>query len=223
MCSAVECCPAVKEDHNAPRGRRTFYEAISNRAEAADGKEKIKRQAVKRFSTDGDVSCCRCRSRGGENLRESPRNSSNRSFHSWIMGRVVYYCSLVCLVLDGAGERRCLMRINPRPAPMGSESRVAGLIIPRHHLSAAEHSLCTHRRHCPPLPPLHRDAVLCQGRKTAILLRRPNQPSGGELNTRCIFQRLMSQMPTIPGTRHNRRRKQVEIEMSSRTRRIACR
>lgn len=192
VCSGVECCPVVKEDHNAPRGRRTFYEAISNRAEAADRLE-----AVKRFSTDGDVSCCRCRWGGGlgGNLRESPRNSSNRSFHSRIMGRVVYYCSLVCLVLDGAAERRCLMRINPRPAPMGSESRVAGLIIPRHHPSAAEHSLCAHRRHCPPPP---RDAVLCQRRKTAILLRRPNRPSGGELNTRCIFQRLMSQMPTIP-------------------------
>lgn len=60
VCSGVECCPVVKEDHNAPRGRRTFYEAISNRAEAADRLE-----AVKRFSTDGDVSCCRCRWGGG--------------------------------------------------------------------------------------------------------------------------------------------------------------
>lgn len=198
VCSGVECCPAVKEDHNAPRGRRTFYEAISNRAEAADGEEKNKTAGSetflhrwRRFLLPLPLGA------GGENLRESPRNSSNRSFHSWIMGRVVYYCSLVCLVLDGAGERRCLMRINPRPAPMGSESRVAGLIIPRHHPSAAERPLCAHCRHCPP-PPLHQDAVLCQGRKTAILLRRPNHPSGGELNTRCIFQRLMSQMPTIP-------------------------
>lgn len=147
--SGVECCPAVKEDHNAPRGRRTFYEAISNRAEAADGEEKNKTAGSETFLHRWRRFLLPLPLGRGENLRESPRNSSNRSFHSWIMGRVVYYCSLVCLVLDGAGERRCLMRINPRPAPMGSESRVAGLIIPRHHPSAAERSLCARRRHCP--------------------------------------------------------------------------
>lgn len=51
----VGCCPAVKEDHKAQRGRGTFYEAISNRVEEADKKIKIKREAVRRFSTDRDL------------------------------------------------------------------------------------------------------------------------------------------------------------------------
>lgn len=81
-----------------------------------------------------------------------PRNSSNQSLHSRIMGRVVCFRSLVCLVLDGAATRRCLMRINPQTCASGLGEPGGRANNP------SSSSVCRRAlplRPSPPLPPHH--------------------------------------------------------------------